>query len=106
MRILAEYNKEPVYLISVRSNGYCTIIKTGLGGETATLKTVKADELTIIDKEYIANVPLGISLKSARDEENEKYKALGGKSTEELKKMLYGNTKAEKETIKIKNIEL
>ena len=83
MKILAEYNGERVYLVNVRVNGTCDIIKTIYDEKTETdrgeLLLVNKKDLKIVDdnflidslQEHIRQVNKGINKKKEKDPDTE-----------------------------------
>lgn len=107
MRILAKYKNSTVVLIATRPNGICDIIVSELDTSTnyvGKIKTVKADELTVIDNEYVLIPTLVETIEDSKEKEKEKYKEYANKSIDDLKKELTPQTN--KATFIIKEAEI
>ena len=108
MKILAEYNGERVYLINIRENGTCDIIKTTYNEKTDTdtgeLLLVYKKDLKIVDGDYLID-SLQEHLRQLEKRNSEKKNAEQTTHEEAVKKSVsdavaYVNTLPKKPPIK------
>lgn len=86
MKIRVKYKGAECYLVSIRQNGFCTIVLTD-DVCVGTFLTVKQDELTVVDTNFLVPLQKALAIdsddaKRQKREEMEKY------NTEDLKRNL------------------